>query len=171
MIPFTHRSVELRAKPGEQVSRVAEHGVTADSPPSRSLGPLVELARLAAERPTVRHRKMKNAGILFELIQRLDEFEDNDRLHPLVIYAQNGADAGRKSPALICQRSEGGSLTCPLDPSLSEVLSVEKARDAIEVWSAWRGGLAPSPEDRFRTVMFFSQHGAYFPLETDREGM
>jgi len=112
-----------------------------------------------------------NTGILFELIQRLGEFEDSDRFHPLVIYAQNGADAGRKSPALVCPRSEGGSLTCPLDASLSEVLSVEKARDAIEVWSAWRGGLAPSPKDRFDTVVFFSRHGAYFPLESDREGM
>jgi hypothetical protein len=32
----------------------AEHGVAADSPPSLSLGPLAALARLAAERPTVR---------------------------------------------------------------------------------------------------------------------
>src|SRR4029453_13644256 len=35
----------------------AEHGVAAESPPSPSLGPLAALARLAAERPTVRHRK------------------------------------------------------------------------------------------------------------------
>ncbi len=90
---------------------------------------------------------MKSAGTLFELIQRLDEVEDSDPSHPLVIYAQNGADAGRNSPALICPRSEGG------------------------VWSAWRGGITPSPEDRFRTVIFFSGHGAYFPLESDREGM
>jgi len=114
---------------------------------------------------------MKNTGTLFELIQRLDEFDDSDRSHPLVIYAQHGTDAGRKSPAVVCSRGEGGSRTCPLDSSLSEVLNVEQARDAIAVWSAWRGGLTPSPEDRFRTVMFFSQHGAFFPLETDREGM
>lgn len=114
---------------------------------------------------------MKNTGTLFELIQRLDEFDDNDRSSPLVIYAQRGRDAGRKSPALVCRRGEGGGLTCPLDPSLAEVLSVGQALEAIEVWSAWRGGLVPSPEDRFRTVMFYSQHGAFFPLESDREGM
>jgi hypothetical protein len=51
------------------------------------------------------------------------------------------------------------------------VLSVALAREAIQVWSAWRDGLTPSPEDRFKTVMFFSQHGAFFPLESDREGM
>jgi hypothetical protein len=114
---------------------------------------------------------MNNTGTLFELIQRLEEFEEGDPSHPLVIYAQHGSEAGRRSPALICPRSEGGSLTCPLDQSLSEVLSVALAREAIRVWSAWRGGLTPSPEDRFKTVMFFSQHGAFFPLESDREGM
>jgi hypothetical protein len=114
---------------------------------------------------------MNNTGTLFELIQRLDEFEESDRSHPLVIYAQRGSQAERRSPAVICPRSEGGGLKCPLDPSLSEVLSVALTREAIQVWSAWRGGLTPSPEDRFKTVMFFSQHGAFFPLETDREGM
>jgi hypothetical protein len=51
------------------------------------------------------------------------------------------------------------------------VLSVEQAREAIRVWSAWRSGLTPSPEERFRAVMFYSQQGAFLPLETDREGM
>ena len=114
---------------------------------------------------------MKSTGTLFELIQRLDEFEDSGRSRPLVIYAHNGADAGRNSPALVCPRSEGGGPKCPLEPSLSEVLSVEQAREAIRVWSAWRGGLTPSTLDRFNAVMFFSRHGAFFPLETDREGM
>ena len=113
----------------------------------------------------------KATGTLFELIQRLDEFEDNDSSHPLVIYAQHGADSERKSPALVCPRAEAGSLACPLDPSLSEALSVGQAREAIEVWSAWRGRVTPSPEERFRTVMFYSQNGAFLPLESDREGM
>jgi len=113
---------------------------------------------------------VKDSGTLFELIQRLDEFEDSDRSSPLVIYAQRGADAARNSPALVCPR-QGDSPACPLDSSLSEVLSVAQARDAIDVWSSWRGGLTPSPEDRFSTVMFYSRHGAYFPLESDREGM
>ena len=114
---------------------------------------------------------MTTAGTLFELIQCLDELTDRDRFRLLVIYAQNGADAGRQSPALVCPRSEGSSLVCPLDASLSEVVSVEEARDAIAVWSAWRGGLTPSPLDRFNTVMFYSRHRAFVPLESDREGM
>ncbi|MCM3877387.1 MAG: hypothetical protein NEA02_13350 [Thermoanaerobaculia bacterium] len=114
---------------------------------------------------------LKNTGTLFELIQRLDVFEDSDRSHPLVIYAQNGARARQDSPARVCPRGEGGGPGCPLDPSLSEVLSVEQAREAIRVWSAWRRDLTPSPGDRFNAAMFFSLHGTFYPLETDREGM
>lgn len=114
---------------------------------------------------------MNETTTLFELIQSLDTVEDSDRSHPMAVYAQNGADAGRASPALVCPRGEEGSPACPVDPSLSEVLSVEQAREAIRVWSEWRGGLTPSPEERFRAVMFSSQHGAFLPLETDREGM
>jgi hypothetical protein len=114
---------------------------------------------------------MKDTGTLFELIQRLDEFEDSDHSRPLVIYAERGADAEKKSPAVVCPRNEDSGPMCSIDPTLFEVLSVALARDAIDVWSAWRGGLTPSALDRFNTVMFFSKHGAYFPLETDREGM
>jgi hypothetical protein len=116
-------------------------------------------------------KDVENTGTLFELIQRLDEFDDSDHSHPLIIYAQHGADAGRESPALVCPRGEEGSLTCPLDPSLSEVVTVGQAREAIEVWSAWRGGRTPSAADRFKTVMFYSRHNAFFPLEPDQEGM
>jgi len=44
---------------------------------------------------------------LFELVQRLDEFDDSDPSRPLIIYAQHGADAERKSPTLVCPRNEG----------------------------------------------------------------
>ncbi len=114
---------------------------------------------------------MKNTGTLLELIQRLDEFEDGDRSHPLAIYAENGANSGRDSRARVCARGEGGGSTCPVDPTLLEVLSVEQAREAIRVWSAWRPDLVPSPWDRFNAVMFFAIHGTFYPLETDREGM
>lgn len=114
---------------------------------------------------------MRRAGTLFELIRGLDELQGNDGSDPLVIYAQRGVDGEENSRALVCPRSEGGSLTCSVDPSLSEVLSVEQAREAIEVWSAWRGGVTPTPAERFKSVMFFAKYGAFLPPETDREGM
>jgi hypothetical protein len=114
---------------------------------------------------------VKRTGTLLELIQGLDELQGNDRSDPLIIYAQRGADGEENSRALVCRRSEGGDSTCSVDPSLSEVLSVEQAREAIEVWSAWRGGVTPTSAERFKSVMFFAKHGAFLPLETDREGM
>ena len=113
---------------------------------------------------------MKSTGTLFDLIQGLDELQGGDRSDPLILYAQRGADGERDSRALVCPRSEGRSLTCSVDPSLSEVLSVEQAREAIEVWSAWRG-VTPTPAERFSSVMFFAKYAAFLPLETDREGM
>jgi hypothetical protein len=114
---------------------------------------------------------VKRTGTLFELIGGLDELQGDERSEPLVIYAQHGADGGEDSRALVCPRNEGGSLTCSADLSLSEVLSVDQAREAIEVWSAWRGGVTPTPAERFKTVMFFAKYAAFLPLETDREGM
>ncbi len=114
---------------------------------------------------------MKSAETLIEILQRLDEFDDSDPSAPLVIYALGGAKAARKSPARVCPRAEASGSSCALDPSLTEVLGVAQAREVLEVWSSWRGGEVPSPEDRYRAVLFFSQHGAFFPLETDREGM
>ncbi len=114
---------------------------------------------------------MRRTGTLFELIQDLDGLRGSDRSDPPMLYALGGADGGRSSRALVCPRSEGGSLTCAIDPSLSEVLSVEQAHEAIEVWSAWRGGVTPTPAERFSIVMFFAKYAAFLPLETDREGM
>ena len=114
---------------------------------------------------------MRRAGTLFELIRGLDELQGSAGTDPLIIYAQRGVDGGEDSRALVCPRSEGGGLTCSVDPSLSEVLSVDQAREAIDVWSAWRGEVTPTPAERFKSVMFFAKYGAFLPLETDREGM
>ena len=114
---------------------------------------------------------MKRAGTLLELIRGLDELQGRDSADPLILYAQLGADGEESGRAMVCPRSEGGGPTCSVDPSLTEVLSVEQAREAIEVWSAWRGGVTPTLAERFRSVMFFARYAAFLPLETDREGM
>jgi hypothetical protein len=114
---------------------------------------------------------MTETDLLFDLIQRLEDLDAVDRSSPLVLYAQNGANAGRDSRAMACPRGESGGPECPLDPSLSEVLSVQQAREAIEVWSNWRGGLAPSPYERFSAVMFYARYAVFLPAEPDRDGM
>jgi predicted RNase H-like HicB family nuclease len=51
-----------RSRGSQRNDRVAEHGVASKSPPSHPLGPLASLARLAAERPTVRRRLENRCG-------------------------------------------------------------------------------------------------------------
>ncbi len=114
---------------------------------------------------------MTDIGSLFEIIQRLDEFEDDDRSSPLVIHAQNGANARRQSPVRVCRRGEGRGLTCPLGPlpdrGVQRRAGARGHRGMVRVARE----LVPSPKNRFRTVIFCAQNGASFPLESDQEGM
>jgi hypothetical protein len=47
---------------------------------------------------------------------------------------------------------------------------VQLANEAIEVWSAWRGGKKPSRQDKFAAVMFYSQHDAFIPVAEEGGG-
>ena len=89
---------------------------------------------------------------------------DSDRYNPLVIYAEGGSHAEPQARALICPGDEEKGFTCPQDGSLSEVLMVQLAREAIEVWSEWRGGRAPTRQDKFEAVIHYSLHDAYLPV-------
>jgi len=45
------------------------------------------------------------------------------------------------------------------------LLEVDLAREAVEVWSAWRGGAIPSPEEATLAVIYYGEHDAFQPLE------
>jgi hypothetical protein len=104
-------------------------------------------------------------GSLLEVLDRLDQVEDSDRYAPLCIFAEGGADGTPQSHALVCPGDEEGSFVCPSDPSLSYVLEVQQAREAIDVWSHWRGGHKPSAADKFAAVMYYSRRDAFLPVE------
>jgi hypothetical protein len=104
-------------------------------------------------------------GTLLELINRLDELDDSDRFNPPTIYAEGGPNAAPAAKAVICAGDEEGKLVCPQDPALHEVLMVALAKEAVEVWSKWRGGRVPEPQDKFAAVMYYSRHDAYLPVE------
>ncbi len=103
-------------------------------------------------------------GTLIEIIDRLNEVDDSDRYAPLIIFADGGAHASPTARTIVCPGDEEGTLSCPQDSALSEVLMVQLAKEAIEVWSAWRGGKKPTREDKFAAVMFYSSHDAYLPV-------
>jgi hypothetical protein len=102
-------------------------------------------------------------GTLIDVIDRLDTVDDSDRLASLVVYAEGGADATASARAAVCAGDD--NLSCPQDPRLSEVLMVRLAKDAIEVWSEWRGGRIPNAQEKLEAVLFYSRNDAYLPVE------
>jgi hypothetical protein len=109
-------------------------------------------------------------GTLIEVIDQLDDVDDSDPYSPQVIYAEAGADALPTARTIVCSGDDEGTLVCPKDGVLTEVLMVQLAKEAIEVWSTWRGGKIPTRQDKFEAVMFYSQHDAYLPVASNRGG-
>ena len=109
-------------------------------------------------------------GSLIELIDRLNEIEDSDPYAPQTIYAEGGAGATAGARARVCSDEGQDTFVCPLDPTLSEVLMVDLAKQAIEVWSQWRNGQVPTPEEKLAAVMHYSEYDSYLPVAGESGG-
>jgi hypothetical protein len=48
-------------------------------------------------------------------------------------------------------------------PDHAYLLEVDVARDVLAVWSDWRSGVVPSPEEAARAVIHYAEHDAYEP--------
>lgn len=96
------------------------------------------------------------------LINVIDGLEGADDSLPrsLCIYAEGGANASPNSPAVVCPGDEQGGFDCPRDPALSYVLMVQQAKECVGVWSEWRGGQRPTPQDKLAAVMYYSRNDA-----------
>jgi hypothetical protein len=44
------------------------------------------------------------------------------------------------------------------------LLEVDLALEVIEVWSDWRGGTTPTPEEAALAIIYYAKHDAYQPL-------
>jgi hypothetical protein len=102
-------------------------------------------------------------GTLIDLIDRLSEVDVSDRFNPPIIYSEGGPNASTKARAIICPAPDDG-LECPLDPTLTEVLMVSLAQEAIRVWGNWRHR-TPNRLQKFEAVMYYARNDAFFPLE------
>lgn len=102
---------------------------------------------------------------LIEVIDLLDAVYDSDRFKSLCIFAEGGPDAESEARALVCAGDEEGSFVCPEDAALSYVLTVQQAKECVEVWSEWRGGRRPTSREKFAAVMYYSRNDAWLPLE------
>jgi hypothetical protein len=48
-------------------------------------------------------------------------------------------------------------------PDHAYLLEVDLAREVLAVWSDWRSGVAPSPDEAARAVIYYAEHDAYEP--------
>jgi hypothetical protein len=89
---------------------------------------------------------------LRDVIARLDEFADDE-----TIYAESAEPTAR---ALVAPESLG-------DPGagLRYLLEVSLAREAIDVWQAWRPGRTPTLDDKIAAVSYYALNDAWLPRE------
>jgi hypothetical protein len=83
------------------------------------------------------------------VIERLDEFEDDQ-----TIFAESASPTARAVVEV-----EGASPA----PELPYLLEVSLAREAIDVWQAWRPGRTPTLEDKLEAVAYYAENDAWLP--------
>ena len=91
-----------------------------------------------------------------DVIERLDEFEDDE-----TIFAESAAPAARA--AVAADGEDGYPLGTAHD--LPYLLEVSVAREAIDVWRAWRPGRTPMLEDKLAAVVYCAENDAWLPAD------
>jgi hypothetical protein len=91
---------------------------------------------------------------LRDVVGRLDELDDE-----ATIYTDGSSPAAR---AAVVIASTAGAAR---DAGLRYFLEVALAKDAVAVWSEWRGGARPTIEDELMAVSYYATNDAYLPLD------
>ena len=102
---------------------------------------------------------METLTTLGELLEAIDTLDPE-----LTLFAPASRPLSAGSPGLVA--AEGDEpVQGVADKELGHLLEVELAREAIEVWSAWRNGQAPTREERVAAVIFYADYDTYLPAE------
>ena len=93
---------------------------------------------------------------LRDVIARLDQFEDDE-----TIFAESATPTAR---AIVATEATDGS-----PPStavgLRYLLEVAVAREAVDVWRAWRPGETPSLDDKLAAIIYYAENDAWLPID------
>jgi hypothetical protein len=93
---------------------------------------------------------------LRDVIAGLDGFADDD-----TIYAESTSPTARARVA-----AEPDDASVPAEAAgLNYLLEVAVAREAIEVWRAWRPGRTPTLDDKLAAVTYYATNDAWLPIE------
>ena len=93
---------------------------------------------------------------LRDVIANLEGFSAGD-----TIYAESSSPAAR---ALVASEPDDGEVPAAA-AGLAYFLEVALAREAIDVWSRWRPGRAPTLEDKVAAVTHYAQNDAWLPVD------
>jgi hypothetical protein len=95
---------------------------------------------------------------LVEVISRLDDIPVAEAAEAPTIFARKPWTPD--SPCLVLSEDavNGHARSAP---DYAYLLEIDLVRDVLAVWSDWRSGVAPSPEEATRAVIHYAEHDAY----------
>jgi hypothetical protein len=91
---------------------------------------------------------------LRDIVNALDELDED-----ATIYTDGRSPAAQ---ALVLDPREASKAK---DAGLRYFLEVALARDAVDVWSAWRAGAEPTVDDKLLAISYYAEHDAYLPRD------
>jgi hypothetical protein len=96
---------------------------------------------------------------LVELLANLRELDDD-----LAIYSAISPYAGAGTAAVAAREPDDG--TVPAEATgMGYLLEVSVAKEVVDVWTHWRPGAIPTPNQMVEAVVHYAVHDAYLPVE------
>jgi hypothetical protein len=91
---------------------------------------------------------------LRDVVRALDELDDEGTIYT------DGASPAARAAVLT---DAGDETTTPA--GLRYFLEVALAKEAVLVWSEWRGSAQPTIDDKLTAISHYATHDAYLPLD------
>src|SRR5688500_10034958 len=111
-----------------------------------------------------RHAARRNDEIinmtLAQVIESLDSFDAEQ-----TIYVQADKPVSVDSTSVVDYETDDGDQPASA-AGMQYFLEVHLTRDAIFVWSRWRGGRLPSLSEKFDAIAHYAENDAYLPMES-----
>lgn len=92
---------------------------------------------------------------LRDVVAHLDELDEGE-----TIYAARPWRSGSKAVVVL---EPSAAARRAVQDGMPYMLEVWIAKEAVEVWSAWRNGRTPTLEDRVRAVVYYAINDTYLP--------
>jgi hypothetical protein len=106
-------------------------------------------------------RALPYESTVSDIVRQIDEFERGDgfEVEP-TIFAVEPWTPESAAVVLALDVVDG---VAPSRPQYVYLLEIDIAVEVLEVWSAWRGGAIPSPEEAAVAVIHYAKNDAYLP--------